>query len=58
LAYALARVASTLLWGVTAADPVTFVTIPLVLMAAAGLAIYLPARRAVRTDPIVALRCD
>jgi predicted permease len=58
LAYGLARVASSLLWGVTAADPATFVTIPVVLIAAAGLAIYIPARRAVRTDPVVALRCE
>jgi putative ABC transport system permease protein len=56
LSYLLARLMSTLLWGVTAADPATFAAIPLVLIAAAALAIYIPARRAVRIDPVVALR--
>jgi len=57
-AAAVTRVMSTLLFGVSAADPITFTVIPLVLIAVAAWACYLPARRALRVDPIVALRCD
>ena len=56
MAYGLARLVQTLIWGVTAGDPATFGIIPLALLAAAGLAIYIPARRAIRIDPIVTLR--
>jgi predicted permease len=58
MAYGMARLLAALLWGVSASDPMTFGGIPLVLVAAAGLAIYIPARRAVQTDPMVALRHD
>jgi putative ABC transport system permease protein len=58
MAYGMARLLASLLWGVSSSDPATFAGIPLVLIAAAGLAIYIPARRAVRTDPMVALRAD
>ena len=57
-AFLLTRVMNSMLFGVGATDPITFVTIPLVLMAVAALATYLPARRATRTDPIVALRAE
>jgi len=57
-AYALARLMASLVWGVTATDPATFAVIALALMAAAGLAIYIPARRAMLIDPIVALRYE
>jgi len=49
---------ASLIYGVTATDPATFIGIPLALIAAVGLAIYLPARRAMNIDPIVALRYE
>jgi putative ABC transport system permease protein len=52
----LARSVSSLLYGVTPFDPLTFVAVPLVVLAAAGLACFLPARRAARIDPWQALR--
>jgi putative ABC transport system permease protein len=58
LAYALARLLASLIFGVTATDPATFIGIPLALVAAAALAIYIPARRAMKIDPIVALRYE
>jgi putative ABC transport system permease protein len=58
VAWAFARLMASLIFGVTANDPATFVGIPLALIAAASLAIYLPARRATKIDPIVALRYE
>jgi putative ABC transport system permease protein len=58
LAYGFARLMASLIYGVTATDAATFVGIPLALMTAAALAIYLPARRAMKIDPIVALRYE
>ena len=57
-ALALTRFMSTLLFGVTPTDPVTFVGVSALLIAAAAVASYLPARRATRVDPIIALRAD
>ena len=54
----LTRVMRTMLFGVGATDPATFVLVPLVLLAVAALASYLPARRATRVDPIEALRSE
>jgi ABC-type antimicrobial peptide transport system permease subunit len=55
-AWWLGRAVSSLLFGVTATDPLTFATVSLLLSAVATAACYFPARRAMRVDPIVALR--
>lgn len=55
-AWWLGRAGSSLLFGVTASDPLTFATVSLLLTAVAAAACYLPARRAATVDPIVALR--
>jgi predicted permease len=56
VSWALAKALSGLLFGVTPADPVTFLGMLIVLTAVAAIAGYLPARRASRIDPMVALR--
>ena len=58
VALPVARLASGLLYGVSATDPLTYAAITLLLMSVALLACYLPARRATRIDPLVALRVD
>ena len=57
-AFFVTRYLRTLLFDVTSSDPVSFVAVPLLLFAVAGLASWLPARRAAKVDPIVALRCE
>jgi putative ABC transport system permease protein len=58
LSFLVGRLLRGALFGITAADPATFVLIPLALLAVALLAAWLPARRATRVEPIVALRTD
>jgi putative ABC transport system permease protein len=57
-ALGLARVIAGLLYDVSPADPATFIVVPVLLVLIAALACYVPARRATRVDPIVALRAD
>jgi ABC-type antimicrobial peptide transport system permease subunit len=57
-ALALVRVMSSLLYGVEPTDPLTFLSVAAVLIGVAIAASYLPARRATRVDPIIALRAE
>jgi putative ABC transport system permease protein len=56
--FGLARAVAHTLYGVSASDPFTFSVVPAVLSLAAGLAMLVPARRALRVDPLIALRSE
>ena len=58
VSFVCARLFSSLLFGVSATDPLTFLITPALLSLAALLACYVPARRATKVDPLVALRTD
>jgi ABC-type antimicrobial peptide transport system permease subunit len=57
-AWALTRLLSSLLFGVSPHDPATFAAIAAMLVAVAFLASYVPGRRATRVDPLETLRCE
>jgi putative ABC transport system permease protein len=57
-ALTLTRLMSGLLFGVSATDPATFVSVAALLFMVALLACYIPARRAMRVDPLIALRYE
>jgi predicted permease len=57
-ALAVTRLVSSLLYGITAADPATFIAVSLLLVGVSALACWLPARRAAKADPMEALRYE
>jgi len=57
-AFALTRFMATMFFGVTARDPLTLIVVCAILTAVTLLACYVPARRAMRVDPMIALRHD
>jgi putative ABC transport system permease protein len=58
VAFLLSRVMSSMVFGVTTHDPLTFTSLPILIVAVTTLACYLPARRAARVDPVLAIKQD
>jgi putative ABC transport system permease protein len=58
VSFGLTRFLIGMLYGVTAVDPMTFVSIPILLLIVSVLACYIPARRATKVDPLIALRYE
>ncbi|HEV2206282.1 MAG TPA: ABC transporter permease [Candidatus Acidoferrales bacterium] len=56
--FALTRLMAGLLFGISATDPLTFISVTAILVAVAVAACYIPARRAMRVDPVRSLRCE
>ena len=57
-AFIFTRVVSNLIYGVSVIDPTTYVFMSLLLIATSVMASYIPARRAAKVDPIIALRSE
>ena len=57
-AFLATRLLSSELYGVSALDPITYVAVPAVMAVVTLVACYVPARRAMRVDPLIALRYD
>jgi ABC-type antimicrobial peptide transport system permease subunit len=57
-AFGLARIMASFLFGITPRDPLVFIVVPMVLAGVAWLGVWLPARRAARVDPVLALRVE
>ncbi|HKW33724.1 MAG TPA: FtsX-like permease family protein, partial [Candidatus Acidoferrum sp.] len=57
-AFGTARLLSSLLYGIAPTDPLTFLSVAILLCAVIALACYIPARRAMRIEPVVALRYE
>jgi ABC-type lipoprotein release transport system permease subunit len=58
IAFGGARMMKSLLYGVSASDPITFMFVTLLLLGVAFVACWLPARRASRIEPMIALRAE